>query len=1273
MCIRDRRKEDAKKKNQPAAPAQSHPAAQGMNPYAVPVAANPYTPSGAPAIPMPRLSNTSGGSLSFNAVSFTPGAVNAPAFVPGGAPKNEAADRQQHQLKLAADLAKEEAAKQAKAEAVAVEKARAEAEAKAKAEAEAKARAEAEAAAAVAKAKAEAEAKAAAAAKAQAEAEAIAKAKAEAEAAAKAKAEAEAAAKAKAEAEAKAAAAAAKAKAEAEARAKAAADFAKAKADAEAKARAAEEQKVKEEAARQEAARQANATKKKSLKDKLKAADQRSDGMLDAFVDAPPPAPAPVAPAPVPKPVPEEDPDWEEAAELDDKKPDSLRPGSKGLGLSGSLQLDDPDKRIYRRDYMLQFKTHFTDPPPNLPKVDIIVGMETSGGGGHGGGRDQGGKPDSKWPSQGGGSGDARQQGGRDDRRGGRDGGRDFNDRRGGGGGDRRGGGGYEDRRGGGGDRRGGGGDRRGGGGRREDGGRGRVHVPTGPYEPLKSTGNAWAGSSATDEFDAAMKRCRTTLNKLTPEKFAKLVEQLVLLASEGETVLCGLIKLIYSKAVTEPTFCEMYARTCRVLHENIVPAVVDGESQEEAAKKANSGFKRVLLTQCQEEFEKPAPERSDAEDDQSHEAALDKHRKRCGGNIKFVGELYKIDLLTEKIMHQCIRQLLGDIKSPAHHDVEALCKLLTTIGHKLDHPKAEAYMSQYFSRLQLMRTSEENELPSRLRFLIQDVLDLRRSRWRVRDAQKQDGPKTLNQVHVDHAKSAGSQGGGKGSRGGKGGGKGGGGGQDVGPPSMRGVREGNSSGGYGGGNDRGGGQDFRSGGFGGNSGGGNRDRGGGDGWEVAGAGRSSRGGGGGQQQPRDSRQQSSQRQPALPSGRDPTAAVSIPISQGKTARRGSAAEAPAPANRDAPKLSPEQAIKKGEGLMAEYLGPGGDVDEALECVKELAPANAYTAVLNNMYMSVLEKKPADRTKLLALVAVCVEKKAIKLEDVAGALLEILPEVDELQMDIPQVGNHVASFAAQYLALGGELQALNGGFEALKESNKALKVFLKTLTQLKESTSEQVARDSFTNSGIVLKSMVASYIPVEEHESEVADGVKGAGADWLMPLLGCQEYVTSAFSKDTDGEEMIGWIQQHVAEDLRKGPKFAHIMMRAILNHSNPGKATCSMAKYTKVMQAFFSTDQPVTTPIGKEMLRSQMECLFEVQLYCHEREFKDKLIVNLFSALYQDDIIEEDAFMAWSEDQDDTTPDKGKAIMSAGQFLQWLEEQDEDDEEEEEGSEEEV
>lgn len=68
---------------------------------------------------------------------------------------------------------------------------------------------------------------------------------------------------------------------------------------------------------------------------------------------------------------------------------------------------------------------------------------------------------------------------------------------------------------------------------------------------------------------------------------------------------------------------------------------------------------------------------------------AVDSARRRSLGNIKFIGELFKLKMLTEVIMHDCIVKLL---KNHDGESLECLCRLLSTIGKDLDFEKAKVH-----------------------------------------------------------------------------------------------------------------------------------------------------------------------------------------------------------------------------------------------------------------------------------------------------------------------------------------------------------------------------------------------------------------------------------------------------------------------------------------------------------------------------------------------------------------------------------------------------
>lgn len=56
--------------------------------------------------------------------------------------------------------------------------------------------------------------------------------------------------------------------------------------------------------------------------------------------------------------------------------------------------------------------------------------------------------------------------------------------------------------------------------------------------------------------------------------------------------------------------------------------------------------------------------------------------RRRSVGNIRFIGELYKRQMLTSQLMMRIIQGLL---KKADEESLECLCKLITTVGQMLD------------------------------------------------------------------------------------------------------------------------------------------------------------------------------------------------------------------------------------------------------------------------------------------------------------------------------------------------------------------------------------------------------------------------------------------------------------------------------------------------------------------------------------------------------------------------------------------------------------
>ncbi|CAL1390478.1 unnamed protein product [Linum trigynum] len=290
---------------------------------------------------------------------------------------------------------------------------------------------------------------------------------------------------------------------------------------------------------------------------------------------------------------------------------------------------------------------------------------------------------------------------------------------------------------------------------------KGLIPSPQTPLQVMHRAERKYEVGKVTDEEQAKQRQLKAILNKLTPQNFEKLFEQVKAVNIDNAVTLTGVISQIFDKALMEPTFCEMYANFCYHMAGDLPDFTEDNEK---------ITFKRLLLNKCQEEFERGEKEEEEAnkadeegETKLSAEAREEKRvnaRRRMLGNIRLIGELYKKKMLTERIMHECIKKLLGQYQNPDEEDVEALCKLMSTIGEMIDHPKAKEHMDAYFDRMS--KLSNNMKLSSRVRFMLKDAIDLRRNKWQQR--RKVEGPKKIDEVHRDAAQERQHQGG-RGSR----------------------------------------------------------------------------------------------------------------------------------------------------------------------------------------------------------------------------------------------------------------------------------------------------------------------------------------------------------------------------------------------------------------------------------------------------------------------------------------------------------------------------
>ncbi|KAJ8737191.1 hypothetical protein PYW07_000462 [Mythimna separata] len=250
-------------------------------------------------------------------------------------------------------------------------------------------------------------------------------------------------------------------------------------------------------------------------------------------------------------------------------------------------------------------------------------------------------------------------------------------------------------------------------------------------------------------------KKFRGILNKLTPQKFDTLLDRVKTLDINNQKRLEGVIDLVFEKAIDEPNFSEAYAAMCNKLSVLKVPA----DNPTSPDKCVN--FRALIINKCQNQFETHKVDEQILKLESELAATTDPARKkeltlmideenrrvrmRSVGNVRFIGELYKLKMLTSKIMDYCMKYLIEKVEE---EKLECLCKLLTTIGEQVEN-EVNGQLDNIFKKMQDIVDRKSSKISSRVRFMLQDVIELRKRKWvakTVIDSQ----PKMMDQIQKE-------------------------------------------------------------------------------------------------------------------------------------------------------------------------------------------------------------------------------------------------------------------------------------------------------------------------------------------------------------------------------------------------------------------------------------------------------------------------------------------------------------------------------------------
>ena len=237
-------------------------------------------------------------------------------------------------------------------------------------------------------------------------------------------------------------------------------------------------------------------------------------------------------------------------------------------------------------------------------------------------------------------------------------------------------------------------------------------------------------------------------LNILTKDNYKTTSDQIYAIIENSIESQVKFLDVLFNKSVNEKSFVALYAKLCKDFDKKLPQkAPIKEDKKSDKPKKSNSVMRTKLLDKCREIFKIENNEKFD-----EYIKVQDKDERNIKlknfvlGNVNFIGELINIQILSKKIVKQCLNNLLerfydkNSDESLKMINLEAVVILLNNFGtllkereKKLKEDDKKAFNSvvdEYLQKLDEIIQSKDTKVDTPVKFKIINLINKSKNNW---------------------------------------------------------------------------------------------------------------------------------------------------------------------------------------------------------------------------------------------------------------------------------------------------------------------------------------------------------------------------------------------------------------------------------------------------------------------------------------------------------------------------------------------------------------
>ncbi|XP_074031198.1 eukaryotic translation initiation factor 4 gamma 3-like [Leptinotarsa decemlineata] len=312
--------------------------------------------------------------------------------------------------------------------------------------------------------------------------------------------------------------------------------------------------------------------------------------------------------------------------------------------------------------------------------------------------------------------------------------------------------------------------------------------------------------------------------------------------------------------------------------------------------------------------------------------------------------------------------------------------------------------------------------------------------------------------------------------------------------------------------------------------------------------------------------------------------------------------------------------------------------------------------VVCDSFFYVIEKKQHYRLKTGLLFANLLRSEKIQLNDYINGLKEVLPQADDLKIDIPKIWDCLAELLVDVICEEVlPLRELHSCCHVLIEQKQADKLLAPLFKLMVSRKGPMFLSSIWKQSNLRVEDFVSDNVTagfIQDNQLEFLVGGK-----IKMSFEEMQEALCKVISTSSEIDSISNWISSNIEGQLKENT-FIRALATAITIVSLDNKSKLSLSKLTafqKLITLYVDNDS-----------NKEMQYLYAIQTLINKMEHPQGLLLQICNCLYDMGVISEESFLAWEKDEDPAEQaGKGVALKQLTSFFTQLKENDEDEEDE--------